>query len=114
MCIVTGKGQEAWQPMPRHGHGTAVPARAHTHDTAPCAHDTTGPSHDTAWPRPPTLRDTVDHYGHDTAMRAPGSACAHLGVLARPAGCALGAPSLFLTQFFLLSTVSESLFGPGL
>ena len=36
-------------------------------------------------------------------MRAPGRACVHLGVLARSAGCALGAPNLFLDSVLFLS-----------
>ena len=71
MCIVTGKGQEAWQPVSRHGHFTAVPARAHAQDKAPCAHDTADLGHDMAGPRPATRRDTAGHCGHNTAMRAP-------------------------------------------
>ena len=55
--------------------------------------------------------DTAECHGHDTAVaaqnkahaRAPGRACAHLGGLVRPTGCALGAPSLFLDSILFLS-----------
>ena len=65
------------------GYNTAVPARAHAHDTAGPGHDTVGPG-----------CDTVGGLGHDTArlptihpgVRTPGRACAHLGVLL---GCRL-------------------------
>ena len=48
---------------------------------------------------------TVGGHDHDTAIRAraPGRACAHLGVLAGSAGCAFGAPSLFLDSVLFLS-----------
>ena len=82
--------------MARQGHDTSLARAAHGQDKAACAlrhgHtpcDTAG-GHDCSSPR----------HGH---ARAPGCACARLGVLAGPAGCALGAPSLFLDSVLFLS-----------
>ena len=72
----------AWRAAQRAG------AREQHCDTAALHCDTA------AWP--------ATRPGNPTTTRrdtAPGHACARLGVLAGPAGCALGALSLFLTQF---------------
>ena len=59
--------------------------------------DTASHARHSATIRRPALRHDR-RPGHDTARHA--RACACLGGLAGPAGCALGAPSLFLTQYY--------------
>ena len=78
---------------PRYGQGRAC-------DMAPCAHDTAGWGlrHSAGGLRHGLLG--APRYGH---ARAPGRACAHLGVLAGPADYALGAPSLFFDSVLFLS-----------
>ena len=50
--------------------------------------------------------DTAGQLDHDTAPRR---ACAHLGMLVGPAGCALGSLSLFLTRFDSVLFLSQFL-----
>ena len=77
---------------------------AATRQPARC--DTAMQACDTAGVLATTRRWGAPRYGH---VRAPRRACAHLGVLAGPAGCALGAPSLFLAQFDSVLFLSQFL-----
>ena len=102
------------------GHDTAVPARAHAHDTVDPGHDTAGPGCDTAsWGlRHGQLGPATQPAGLATTLPvcAPGCACARLGAPVRAWVCstALGwvfcAPdSVFLNQFDLVLFPSQFL-----
>ena len=96
--------------MGRAGGGARHGRRAGHYDTAAGSATRPGGTNTTRTDPPTTQPHPRDH-------ARPGHACVRkLGVLAGPAGCALGALSLFLTQFdsvLFLSQPLDTVHEPG-
>ena len=80
-------------PRPRHDHGEPATRRWGACDTM-----LGRPRHDAG-----VLATRPLWLATRPCARAPGCVSAHLGVLAGSAGCALGAPSLFLDSVLFMS-----------